>query len=48
VRQALTRAARAGEGVDEDKAVLVRVIEYQVPTMTGWHGRVDRADHHGH
>jgi hypothetical protein len=34
VRQALTRAARAGEGV-EDKAVLVRVIEYQVPDRDG-------------
>jgi len=30
-RQTLTEAARAGEELDEDKAVLVRVIEHQVP-----------------
>jgi hypothetical protein len=34
-RQTLTEAARAGEELDEDKAVLVRVIEYQVPDRDG-------------
>ena len=34
-RQALTGAARAGEELNEDKAVLVRVIEYQVPDRDG-------------
>jgi len=34
-RQALTGAARAGEDIDEDKAALVRVIEYQVPDRDG-------------
>src|SRR6266536_5443018 len=30
-RQALIEAARAGKDLDEDKAALVRVIEYEVP-----------------
>jgi hypothetical protein len=34
-RQALTGAARAGEDLDEGKAVPVRVIEYQVPDRGG-------------
>jgi hypothetical protein len=34
-RQALIDAARAGEDTDEDKAVLVRVIEYEVPDRDG-------------
>jgi Insertion element 4 transposase N-terminal/Transposase DDE domain len=34
-RRALTDAARAGEDLDEDKAALVRVIEYEVPNRDG-------------
>ena len=34
-RQALADAARAGDELDEDKAVLVRVIEYEVPDRDG-------------
>ncbi len=34
-RQALIDAAPAGEAVDEDKAALVRVIEYEVPGRDG-------------
>jgi Insertion element 4 transposase N-terminal/Transposase DDE domain len=34
-RRALTDAARAGEALDEDKAALVRVIEYEVPNRDG-------------
>ncbi len=34
-RQALIQAARAGQDLDEDKAALVRVIEYQVPDRDG-------------
>jgi hypothetical protein len=34
-REQLTRAARGGEDLDEDKAVLVRVIEYEVPDREG-------------
>jgi hypothetical protein len=34
-RQALIDAARASEDTDEDKAVLVRVIEYEVPDRDG-------------
>jgi hypothetical protein len=34
-RQALTDAARAGEDLDEDKAAMVRVIEYEVPGRAG-------------
>jgi hypothetical protein len=34
-RQALIDAARTGQDVDEDKAALVRVIEYQVPDRDG-------------
>ncbi len=34
-RQALTDAARAGEDLDQSKAALVRVIEYEVPGREG-------------
>jgi hypothetical protein len=34
-RQALIDAARAGQDADEDKAALVRVIEYEVPDRDG-------------
>ena len=34
-RQALIEAARAGDDLDEDKATLVRVIEYEVPDRDG-------------
>jgi hypothetical protein len=34
-RQALIEAARAGQDLDEDKASLVRVIEYEVPDREG-------------
>jgi hypothetical protein len=34
-RQALIEAARTGEDLDEDKAALVRVIEYEVPDRDG-------------
>jgi hypothetical protein len=34
-REALVRAARAGQDLDEDKAVLVRAVEYTVPDRTG-------------
>jgi hypothetical protein len=34
-RQALIEAARAGADLDEDKATLVRVIEYEVPDRDG-------------
>ena len=34
-RQALIEAARAGQGLDEDKARYVRVIEYEVPDREG-------------
>jgi hypothetical protein len=34
-RQALIDAARAGEDLDEDKAALARVIEYEVPDRDG-------------
>ena len=34
-RRVLTDAARAGEDLDEDKAALVRVIEYEVPDRDG-------------
>ena len=34
-RQALIEAARAGQGLDEDKARYVRVVEYEVPDREG-------------
>jgi Insertion element 4 transposase N-terminal/Transposase DDE domain len=34
-REQLTAAARGGEDLDEDKATLVRVIEYEVPDREG-------------
>jgi hypothetical protein len=34
-REQLTAAARGGEDLDQDKAVLVRVIEYEVPDRDG-------------
>jgi hypothetical protein len=34
-RQQLIEAARAGEDLDQDKAVAVRVIEYEVPDRDG-------------
>ena len=34
-RQALIDTARAGQDVDEDKAALVRVVEYEVPDRDG-------------
>lgn len=34
-RDALIEAARAGEDLDPDQAMMVRVVEYQVPDRTG-------------
>ena len=48
-RTRLTEAARRGEDLDPDPAVVVRVVEYTVPDRERRrHDRPDRADHHHH